>query len=120
MIVRLISLWAPVVGFMVAVVWFSDDASLVTPEMFSDKLLHAVAYLLFGVACLRAFHGRFEAPRWLPSTAALLFALGFAAFDEWRQTGVLTRDASFGDWGADLIGTLASWVLLKLWPWRSE
>lgn len=118
-IVRPLSLWTPVIGFMVAVIWFSDDASLATPEMLSDKLLHAIAYFLFGLACLRAFHGGFRKPTAVRSIGAIIFALTFAAFDEWRQTGVLARDASIGDWGADTIGTLLSWICLRVWRWRS-
>ena len=55
--IRWLSLWGPVFGFMAAVIWLSDDASIAAPEMLSDKLLHLLAFFLFGLACMRAFHG---------------------------------------------------------------
>ena len=117
--IRWLSLWGPVFGFMAAVIWLSDDASIAAPEMLSDKLLHLLAFFLFGLACMRAFHGGWRLPQLGPSLAAMALAIGFGAFDEWRQTGVLARHADLADWVADSAGAVLSWLTLRFWPWRS-
>jgi VanZ family protein len=99
---------------MVAVWFLSDGLSLQTPELLSDKVLHFAAYGLFGLLNLRAFHGGFRRPVWWASLAALLLTVGFGALDEWRQTGVSFRDASWQDWLADLAGGVVAWLGLRL------
>ena len=100
-----------------ACIWFlSDRVTLETPELISDKVLHFVAYGLFGVANLRAFHGRFRRPAPWATLMATILTVGFGALDEWRQSGVLFRTASWGDWFADLAGALVAVVLLYLLP----
>jgi VanZ family protein len=117
-VTRLIGLWAPVAGFMAAVWFLSDAVSLATPELLSDKLLHLVAYALFGLANLRAFHGGVRRPALAATLAALALTAGFGALDEWRQAGVDFRDASLGDWIADLAGGIAAYVGLHFWGLR--
>lgn len=113
---RLAGLWAPSIGFMAAVWFLSDTVSLETPELLSDKVLHFLAYGLFGVLNLRALHGGFRRPVLWATVAALALTAGFGAVDEWRQSGVSFRDASWGDWVADLAGALAAWLLLRFFP----
>jgi len=109
-VARLVGLWAPVVGFMVAVLFLSDPVSLQTPQLVSDKILHFLAFGLFGVANMRAFHGGFRRPAPAPTLAALLLTAGFGAFDEWRQTFIETRYGSFADWVADVAGGIAAYL----------
>ena len=109
---RVLGLWAPVAGFMLAVWFLSDAVSLSARDLISDKILHFVAYGLFGVANLRAFHGGFRRPLFWATVAALALTVGFGALDEWRQSGVVFRDASWGDWVADLAGGVAGWIAL--------
>ena len=116
--VRLLGLWTPVVGFMAAVWFLSDSVSLETPQLLSDKVLHFVAYGIFGLANLRAFHGGFRRPGLLPTLAALALTAGFGALDEWRQSGVDLRDASLGDWVADLAGGVAAYIGLHFYGSR--
>ena len=111
---RLAGLWGPSIGFMVAVWFLSDAISLQTPELLSDKILHFLAYGLFGVFNLRAFHGGFRRPVLWATVAALVLTGGFGALDEWRQSGVSFRNASWEDWAADLAGAAAGWLLLRL------
>ena len=113
---RLAGLWAPPIGFMAAVWFLSDAISLETPELLWDKILHFVAYGLFGVFNLRAFHGGFRRPVLWATVAALALTAGFGALDEWRQSDVSLRDASWGDWVADLAGGIAAWLVLRFFP----
>jgi VanZ family protein len=97
-----------------AAVWFvSDSVSADLPDLPSDKLLHVVAYGLFGVANLRAFHGGFRRPTWWASLGALALTVGFGALDEWRQSGVSMRTASWSDWAADAVGGLTALLVLR-------
>ena len=113
---RLAGLWAPSIAFMAAVWFLSDAISLETPELLSDKILHFLAYGLFGLVNLRAFHGGFRKPVLWATVAALALTAGFGAVDEWRQAGVSFRDASWADWVADLAGGVVAWLLLRFFP----
>lgn len=106
--VRLAGLWGPVVAFMVAVLLFPASAGARLQEDVSDKLLHAAAFLVHGLFCLRATHGGLRRPARGATVAAILLAVAFAAFDEWRQTWTPDRDGSVGDWIADTCGVLSS------------
>ncbi len=113
---RLAGLWGPSVGFMACVWFLSDSVRVDTPELISDKLLHALAYGLFGVFNLRAFHGGFRRPVPWATVMASALTVGFGALDEWRQSGVDARTASWGDWLADLAGALLALVVVMLLP----
>ena len=108
---RQVGFWVPSFGFMAAVWFLSDVVSSETPELLSDKLLHFLAYALFGLVNLRAFHRGFREPLPWATVGALLLTVGFGAIDEWRQSGVSFRDASAADWIADLAGGVAGWVI---------
>ena len=114
---RIASLWLPVVGFMAGVWFLSDPVSAQAPALISDKLLHFAAYGAFGLANLRAFHGGFHRPRIWATVAALVLTAGFGALDEWRQSGVTIREASWLDWLADLGGGIAAVICLRVAPW---
>ena len=113
---RLAGLWAPSITFMAAVWFLSDAVSLRTADLWSDKILHFLAYGLFSIVNLRAFHGGFRKPVLWATVAALALTAGFGAVDEWRQAGVSFRDASWGDWGADVAGGVVAWLLLRFLP----
>ncbi len=117
---RLTGLWAPSIGFMVAVWFLSDAISAETPDLVSDKILHFLAYGLFGLVNLRAFHGGFRRPVLWATVAALALTAGFGALDEWRQSGVSIRDASWEDWVADLVGAVVAWLFLQFFPFVGE
>jgi VanZ family protein len=113
--VRRIGLWLPVVAFMAALfVASAQSVPSAAPQVW-DKLLHAVAYAVFGFFCLRATHGGVKRPRPGPTLWALLLALGYGAFDEWHQSWVPGRHPSVADWVADLVGVAIALCALHVW-----
>ena len=105
---RRLSLWGPVVGFMVAIFFVSAQSSLPVRVDVSDKLLHACAYGFFGLLCQRAFHGGLRPLRLRPVIGALLLVLGYALLDEYHQSKVPGRHASGWDWVADAVGAFVA------------
>ena len=114
---RFIGLWAPVAAFMILVFLLSarDFPGVELPSG-GDKLLHAAAYFVFGLLCLRAFHGGLRAPRTQAAWSAMLLAIGYGAFDEIHQSWVPGRYSSVPDWLADAAGALLA--LLAVWGWH--
>ena len=103
---RIASLWGPVLAFMLAVYLYSLQELVVAPSRISDKVLHAGAYGLFGLLCIRATHGGLRPLRLLPTTLALLLSLAYGGFDEWLQSRISWRDSSAADWAADAAGVM--------------
>jgi VanZ family protein len=117
---RLIGLWGPVALFMVLVFALSGSRALPgVPDMW-DKLVHAVAYGVFGILCLRAMHGGLSRPRPLPTLAALGLAVGYAALDEWHQASVPGRYSSVADWVADVVGIGLGYASVQLLTRRGK
>ena len=114
-LLRLASLWAPVIGYMGLIYSLSAQQTLPAAEYFWDKALHSGAYAFFGILCLRAFHGGLRPLRAWPTVLALLTTLLYAVLDEMHQAGVPGRHPSVLDWIADAVGAgvslpLASWL----------
>lgn len=65
-----------------------------------DKVVH---FLYYGAMAFLLAHG--AGRRWLIVPLILVPAIG--ALDEWHQAGIPGRDASFFDWLADELGTVA-------------
>jgi len=103
-LLRIIGLWGPVALFMVLIYAFSAPGSIPRFPGHWDKAVHAGAYGMFGLLCVRAFHGGLRPARILPTLWAMLLVLGYAMVDEWHQTRIVGRDASFWDWFADASG----------------
>jgi VanZ family protein len=92
----------------------------VLPVDVSDKTAHAGAYALLGALALRGFAGA----AWAGCTAtaawkAWTLATAYGLSDEWHQSFVPGRTASFGDIAADAagaaMGALAVLGLRRLW-----
>jgi VanZ family protein len=111
---RWISLWSPVVGFMLLVWFLSGQSDIPAAEYVSDKLLHVVAYAGFGLFSLRACHGGVRPLRRGPTLLAILLAVGYAGVDEWHQSWVQGRFSSVGDWIADVLGVGLAVMLFAL------
>ena len=79
-----------------------------------DKLLHLLEYLVLGILLMRALSLSFKR-RSLEHLVFMALAVGslYALTDEWHQSFVPLRDASFHDWMADSAG-----VLIGALVWR--
>ena len=111
---RIASLWGPVLAFMLAIYLYSLQKMIVAPPRISDKVLHATAYGLFGLLCIRATHGGLRPLRLLPTILALLLSLAYGGFDEWHQSRISWRESSAGDWAADAAGAILAVVVAAL------
>ena len=76
-----------------------------------DYVLHAIEYAAGGLVAARAF-SHLRSP--LSGTTALAFCVVYGVLDEWHQSFVPGRDASFSDVAADAVGALAGIALHAL------
>ena len=114
-LLSLISLWAPVAAYMALLHLLSSKSSLPVSGLVWDKLAHTAAYCLFGVLCLRAFHGGLRRLDLRPSILAMLLTLAYAVIDEMHQSRVPGRMASVADWIADALGASAACLAVSFW-----
>jgi VanZ family protein len=96
---------------MAAGVFIGAEAPIDVPIGRFDKLVH---FLYYGLMAGLLAHG--VGRRWLWVPLVLVPVVG--AMDEWNQSMIVGRDASFWDWLADEVGTLVavfgySWVTKK-------
>ncbi len=111
---RRLSLWLPVAALMALLFLVSSRSDLKGVPKDWDKVLHLGAYTLLGLLALRAFHGNWKRLAWRPALGALLLTVGYGALDEFHQSSVSGRDASLGDWLADLGGAVLALACLGL------
>ena len=106
--IGLLVLYAAAIGFVSHQPLGSGGASF--PH--ADKLAHVAEFGLFFLLAWQAAGKRW----WL----AWLITIAFAASDEWHQSFVPARDASWLDFAADVVGaSLASLVLFyRALLWR--
>jgi VanZ family protein len=106
--------WILFLTYAGLIIFLSMQSSLPGQSRIPDKLEHAAEYFLFGILTARTL----QAPesRHLPKNlvVAWIFCMIFAALDEFVQSNIPGRDASLGDWAADISGnTIAILLLLK-------
>lgn len=112
-----LSLWAPVVLYMIMIFALSAQHSLPQPPgPFNDKSVHAITYGGLGALALRAFAGG----RWIGVTpgatvSAAALATLYGVVDEWHQSYVPGRESSVADAVADTLG--ASLAVAALYAW---
>jgi VanZ family protein len=111
----LLSLWAPVAAYMALIHLLSSQSSLPVSGLIWDKLAHTAAYCLFGVLCLRAFHGGLRRLELRPTILAMLLTLAYAVVDELHQSRVPGRLASVADWVADALGAFSACLAVTFW-----
>lgn len=106
--------WAPPVLYMALIFVISsmEQPPLPMPEfewLTIDKLYHFIEYAILGGLLARAFVK--AKPSIVPShlvwSIAALLSIFYGASDEWHQTFVPGRFATFADWVADVLGTIA-------------
>ena len=77
-----------------------------------DKVVHFGVYSLLGAALA---HAKYHGAHGTPHLVMLLIGAAYGATDEWHQSFVPRRDASFGDWLADVagvsVGYAVAWLL---------
>jgi VanZ family protein len=94
------------------------------PELFReapDYLLHFAAYFVLAVLAVRAFARGLLAPVDPRSVfLGLSVSIVYALSDEWHQSFVSGRTASWWDVLADGLGILAAWVALAIFWHRMK
>jgi VanZ family protein len=81
------------------------------------KIAHVTEYAVLAAMWFRAFARDSGWPAGRAGLAALAIAVAVAALDESHQTLVLSRTASLGDVGFDVLGALAATAVAR-WGWR--
>jgi VanZ family protein len=113
---RRLSLWAPVVAYMLAIFSVSAQSDAPLPSGVSDKQGHISAYTGLSVLTMRACGGGLPAAMTAQTvTLALAMTIGYGAVDEFHQLFVPGRMGDLGDFYADAIGALLG--LLGCWAW---
>lgn len=113
---RRLSLWAPVVLYMMLVFTVSAMPTAPLPQQVSDKTAHVAAYLVLAVLSVRAVGCGLPCRVTGPiALAALVITSGYGAFDELHQATVPGRTASLLDWYADTSG--AAIGIGVCWAW---
>ncbi|MGB4067925.1 MAG: VanZ family protein [Nitrospira sp.] len=107
--VNFLRYWGPVCGYAGLIFYLSaqshpeEQVPFVTH--FSDKVLHAVEYAVFGALCYRALReSGSNAWRQQAIPVAILLASLYGASDEVHQAFVPFRDSNWLDWVADTVG----------------
>jgi VanZ family protein len=102
--------WGPAATWA-AVLFFLSSRSTLPVDLSSglDKVAHFLAYLVLGFLLTHA-----AVYLRLPLLAAVALGWFYGALDEYHQSFVPGRDASFGDWVADAAGTVVGVVLFLL------
>ena len=106
--------WGPPLLYMALIFVISsmEQPPLPMPEfewLTIDKLYHFIEYAILGGLLTRAFMK--AKPSVVPSRfawhAAAVLSILYGASDEWHQTFVPGRFATFADWVADVLGAIA-------------
>ena len=114
--IRVLSLWLPVVAYMAAIFYVSSLQHPPVPADIPDVRLHAAAYFGLMVVVTRAIaHGRWSGVTLVTLGLAWLITVMYGASDEWHQMHVASRTAELHDLIADAIGAFAAGVTLKAW-----
>ena len=105
----------PLIIASAAIFYMSHQPNIQLPEVgfdFLDKLLHAGAYFVYGVAFLWATIAiyRNKTDRFI-GILVFIFANVFAISDELHQYFIDNRYMDFGDWAADCVGIFFAVIL---------
>ena len=103
--------WGPVCAYAGVIFYLSSlshpEEHLPIVSHFSDKVLHAVEYAVFGALCFWALQGTLNVSwrRWAIPLAIVLASL-YGVTDEFHQSFVPFRYSHVLDWVADTIGAI--------------
>ena len=113
--------WILVLSYASLIIYLSTQSSIPGHSRVPDKLGHALEYMLLAFLLSRAMQtpGTPYRPRNL--LISWVICAVFAAFDEFVQSNIPGRDASVGDWAADICwNTLSHLLLLREELMRSD
>jgi VanZ family protein len=103
--------WGPVCAYAGVIFYLSSlshpEEHLPIVSHFSDKVLHAVEYAVFGALCFWALQGTLNVS-WRPWAVpmAIVLASLYGVTDEFHQSFVPFRYSHVLDWVADTIGAI--------------
>jgi VanZ family protein len=110
-----IIIWGPVAAWLVLMITATSIPNLRTPPELpnADLVFHLVVYLVLAVLAARAVFmmGYRNKGLW---AVLLVLGLGLAAIDEYHETLIPGRTASFLDFSMNVIGFTAGTGLSKL------
>ena len=112
-----VALTVPVIAASAVLFWLSSIPDLSTPDLgfsWQDKIYHAIAYFVYGIAVQLAVvaWSRASTPNRLEAVIIVLIGSLYGLSDEIHQTFVVGRDGSLADLVADVVGVTLSLVLL--------
>ncbi|HAH19936.1 MAG: hypothetical protein A2Y00_08435 [Omnitrophica WOR_2 bacterium GWF2_43_52] len=109
--------WFPVYSYMALIFYLSSLSR--PPEQFSlfewDKLNHCLEYAILGLLLIRALNEHYGKVGFLQlQIIAFIIAAVYGASDEFHQSFIFGRSASFLDWITDMIGAaIGAFFILK-------
>ena len=101
-------------AFVMAVSLFVGAETAAKVPLFPPPFDKAVHFTYYGIMAGLLEHG--VGLGWLMVPLILVPVIGAA--DEWQQSFIVGRDASFWDWMADEIGTV--FAVFLYWKWRKR
>ena len=110
--------WGPLLAYMLVIFLVSSASRPALLQYAPDYMWHFVGYFVMGLLAIRAFARGLEYPA--GGKAALfgvMLALVYAMSDEWHQSFVPGRVASFQDITADAMGIAAALAGLYIFWW---
>ena len=114
--------WLPAIATAALISGLSHQSSLPDfpgPFEVPDWVAHFLEYGFFALTLVYATTRGFEKSRRTPARggAAVATACLYGITDEWHQSFVVARQASGGDWAADIVGAVVMAVLIMA-VWR--
>ena len=101
-------------AFFLVVTVFAGAEAVANVPLFPSPFDKAVHFAFYGTMAVLLAHG--FGLRWLIVPLILVPVIGAA--DEWHQSFIVGRDASFWDWMADEIGTVVA--VYAYWTWQKS
>ena len=101
-------------AFFMAVILFAGAETAAKVPVFPPPFDKATHFVFYGTMAALLAHG--VGLRWLIVPLVLVPLIGAA--DEWHQSFIVGRDASFWDWMADEAGTV--FAVFLYWKWRKR